>query len=111
MACNNINRNKFTDWSKNIYITVNFIFVELRLSASECLKHPWLHISENNTSKNLETGYLRKYLARRRWKRYFNAIVAMNRMLRNGLFEKNNVGEIILKEGMFGDYGELGFFV
>ena len=35
----------------------------------------------------------------------------MNRMLRNGIFEKNHVGDIILKEGMFGDYGELGFFV
>ena len=65
----------------------------------------------NNSSKNLETGHLRKYLARRRWRRYFNAIVAMNRMLRNGIFEKNHVGDIILKEGMFGDYGELGFFV
>ena len=85
--------------------------IELRLSSSECLNHPWLQTSVNNSSKNLETGHLRKYLARRRWRRYFNAIVAMNRMLRNGIFEKNQVGEIILKEGMFGDYGELGFFV
>ena len=68
-------------------------------------------MSIKNSAKNLETGYLRKYLARRRWRRCFNAIVAMNRMLRNGIFEKNNVGEVILKEGMFGDYGELGFFV
>ena len=97
--------------SKKFIKKLNFIVVEQRLSASECLKHPWLRISENNTSKNLETRHLRKYLARRRWRRYFNAIVAMNRMLRNGLFEKNNDGEIILKEGMFGDYGELGFFV
>ena len=90
------------------------LFIELRLSASECLKHPWLNVPMNvfdNSVKNLETGYLRRYLARRRWKRCFNAIVAMNRMLRNGIFEKNNVGEVILKEGMFGDYGELGFFV
>jgi hypothetical protein len=54
---------------------------------------------------------LRKYLARRRWRRWFNAIVAMNRMINTGIFEKNNVGEVVIREGMFGDYGDLGFFV
>ena len=83
----------------------------MRLSAAECLQHQWLKNSHGNKSKNLETVYLRKYLARRRWRRWFNAIVAMNRMINNGIFEKNNVGEVVIREGMFGDYGELGFFV
>ena len=64
-----------------------------------------------DTLKNLETVYLRKYLARRRWRRWFNAIVAMNRMIRNGIFHQNNNGEVLITEGMLGDYGELGFFV
>ena len=94
------------------FISLFFIkFQETRLSATECLQHQWLKSSYDNKSKNLETVYLRKYLARRRWRRWFNAIVAMNRMINNGIFEKNNVGEVVIREGMFGDYGELGFFV
>ena len=82
-----------------------------RLSATECLEHTWLRMSHDNTRKSLETVYLRKYLARRRWRRCFNAILAMNRMISIGIFEKNNRGEVVIKEGMLGDYGELGFFV
>ena len=88
-----------------------FTFKELRLSATECLQHSWLKTPQDRQYKDLETVYLRKYLARRRWRRWFNAIVAMNRMISNGIFAKNNVGDVVLKEGMFGDYGELGFFV
>ena len=33
-----------------------------------------------DTLKSLETALIRKYLARRRWHRWFNAIKAMNRM-------------------------------
>ena len=88
-----------------------FVFKEMRLSATECLQHQWLKNPHDNKLRNLETVYLRKYLARRRWRRWFNAIVAMNRMINNGIFERNNVGEVVIREGMFGDYGELGFFV
>ena len=64
-----------------------------------------------DTLTNLETVYLRKYLARRRWRRWFNAIKAMNRLIHNGIFDKNNSGAVPITEDMLGDYGELGFFV
>ena len=65
-----------------------------------------------DTIRNLETAYLRKYLARRRWKRWFNAIVALNRMIRISAFDKSRkTSEILITEDMLGDYGELGFFV
>ena len=57
-----------------------------RLSASECLRHEWFGIFTKSSGleqlKQLECTLLRKYLARRRWKRWFNTIKAMNRMLR-----------------------------
>ena len=64
-----------------------------------------------DTLKNLETVFLRKYLARRRWRRWFNAIKAMNRMARSGMFIKNKSGDVVITEDMLGDYGDLGFFV
>jgi hypothetical protein len=53
---------------------------EQRFTASQSLEHPWLTSSYLDTLKNLETAWIRKYLARRRWQRWFNAIKAMNRM-------------------------------
>ena len=82
-----------------------------RLSAAECLEHPWMNMTYVDTLKNLETAFLRKYLARRRWRRWFNAIKAMNRMTRNGMFNKNKSGVVVITEDMLGDYGDLGFFV
>ena len=38
------------------------------------------YFSIPDTLKSLETALIRKYLARRRWHRWFNAIKAMNRM-------------------------------
>ena len=56
-----------------------------RLSAKECLKHKWFEtVSEPSTLKKLETAWLRKYLARRRWKRWFITIKAINRMIKMG---------------------------
>lgn len=51
-----------------------------RLSAAQCLEHQWLTTTYLDTLKSLETALIRKYLARRRWQRWFNAIKAMNRM-------------------------------
>ena len=60
-----------------------------QLSATECLQHEWLNITPEASygqeqTKQLECAWLRKYLARRRWKRWFNTIKAMNRMMRIG---------------------------
>ncbi len=54
---------------------------EHRFTASKSLDHPWLTTSYLDTLKNLETAWIRKYLARRRWQRWFNAIKAMNRFV------------------------------
>ncbi len=53
-----------------------------RLSASDCLEHQWLTGSYLDTLKQLETTWMRKYLAKRRWQRWFNTVKAMNRMQR-----------------------------
>ena len=51
-----------------------------RLSAPACLEHQWLTGSYLDTLKQLETTWMRKYLAKRRWQRWFNTVKAMNRM-------------------------------
>ena len=51
-----------------------------RLSATACLEHQWLTGSYLDTLKQLETTWMRKYLAKRRWQRWFNTVKAMNRM-------------------------------
>ena len=59
-----------------------------RPSATECLKHKWISClasrSEETVTKRLECESLRKYLARRRWKRWFITIKALNRMKKMG---------------------------
>ena len=59
-----------------------------RLTAGDCLRHEWLNVFDKSSGlekmKELECAFLRKYLARRRWIRWFNTIKAMNRMKRTG---------------------------
>ncbi|XP_051788516.1 myosin light chain kinase 2, skeletal/cardiac muscle-like [Erpetoichthys calabaricus] len=54
-----------------------------RLSAAQCLKHPWLNnIAEKAKSNNMclkSQILLKKYLARRLWKKNYIAIAAANR--------------------------------
>ncbi|XP_035378150.1 myosin light chain kinase 2, skeletal/cardiac muscle [Electrophorus electricus] len=54
-----------------------------RLSATQCLKHPWLNnISEKAKSSNIilkSQVLLKKYMARRLWKKNYIAIAAANR--------------------------------
>ncbi|XP_056588674.1 LOW QUALITY PROTEIN: myosin light chain kinase 2, skeletal/cardiac muscle [Triplophysa dalaica] len=59
-----------------------------RLSASQCLKHPWLNnISEKAKSSNIvlkSQVLLKKYMARRMWKKNYIAIAAANRFKKIG---------------------------
>jgi len=55
-----------------------------RLTPAQCLEHRWLTTAYLDTLKSLETQWIRKYLARRRWQRWFNTIKAMNRMIHMG---------------------------
>jgi serine/threonine protein kinase len=59
---------------------------QMRLTSSECLNHKWLTSDFFDTAKRVNTVTLRKYLARRRWKKLFIAIKAMNRMTQLGIF-------------------------
>ena len=58
---------------------------KLRYTTSECLNHPWLTTDYLESAENVNTKALRKYLARRRWKKVIIAIKAFNRMIRLGL--------------------------
>lgn len=51
-----------------------------RMTAKETLGHKWLTTTYLDKIKRLETTLIRRYLARRRWHRWYNAIKAMNRM-------------------------------
>ena len=57
-----------------------------RYTATDCLRHPWLtHIglyglSEKEHWTTLETAWMRGILARRRWQRWYNAIIATHRI-------------------------------
>ncbi|KAA0707252.1 Myosin light chain kinase 2, skeletal/cardiac muscle [Triplophysa tibetana] len=59
-----------------------------RLSAAQCLKHPWLNnISEKAKSSNIvlkSQVLLKKYMARRMWKKNYIAIAAANRFKKIG---------------------------
>merc|ERR1719336_1399414 len=53
-----------------------------RMSASECLQHPWLSGADIyiDVLHELETTWMRRCLARRRWFRALNALKAMHTM-------------------------------
>ena len=50
------------------------------MTAKETLANKWLTTTYLDKIKRLETTLIRRYLARRRWHRWYNAIKAMNRM-------------------------------
>lgn len=60
-----------------------------RLSAQECLDHPWL-LEKDIGQSVIKTDNLRAFLARRRWQRCGQAIRAMRRM--KGLTKKDGSG-------------------
>ncbi|XP_026092802.1 myosin light chain kinase 3 [Carassius auratus] len=59
-----------------------------RLSATQCLKHPWLNnITEKAKSTNIvlkSQVLLKKYMARRMWKKNYIAVAAANRFKKIG---------------------------
>ena len=83
----------------NISLNALFKFINLsvmeppeRSSASTSLQHPWMtHIGLDNSLSEkehwttLETAWMKGILARRRWQRWFNAIIATHRIRRLSL--------------------------
>lgn len=63
-----------------------------RLTSSECLNHKWLTSDFFDAAQNVSTVALRKYLARRRWKKLFITIKAINRMTQLGIQASFNNG-------------------
>ena len=62
-------------------LAVKFHYISIISAGKISLKFlSYLPIIFPDTLKSLETALIRKYLARRRWHRWFNAIKAMNRM-------------------------------
>merc|ERR1712241_1007619 len=54
-----------------------------RLTVEECLNHQWFSsrkLLHQQTLEELETSFMKKWLARRRWYRAFNAFQAMRMM-------------------------------
>ena len=75
---------KVTDTAKDFISRLLVLEAEQRLTADQCLAHPWL--TDNRVYEDvlycLETNWMKSLLARRRWQRWYNAITAMRRMRR-----------------------------
>lgn len=52
-----------------------------RLTAEECLHHPWLSTETKKAMKSLKKDNLKKFLARRRWQRGAQAVLAIKRIV------------------------------
>ena len=93
LANHGFNQNNFKDVSQSaIECIANLLIVDTRnrYTTNDCLESKWLTTAYLDTLKNLETVWIRKYLARRRWQRWYNTIRAMNRMIRMGLEDSTN---------------------
>jgi len=84
----NIEHESFSGVSRQAKDLVRALLVvdpSLRLSAKQCLTHSWLEsVSGSDSSiselRRLETQAMRRWLARRRWTRVYNAVVATLRL-------------------------------
>ena len=55
--------------------------MEDRLTAEECLHHPWLSMETKRVMKTLKKDNLKKFLTRRRWQRGAQAVLALKRIV------------------------------
>lgn len=70
---------KTTQLAKNLIRNLLKVEPKERLKAGECLQHKWLRggvkrLPHMNSVIELETSYMKKCLARRRWYRAFNTL-------------------------------------
>ncbi len=52
--------------------------IDDRLTAEECLHHPWLSSETKKLMKSLRKDNLKKFLARRRWQKGAQAVLYDN---------------------------------
>ena len=96
LANHGFSQGNFKDVSQSaIECISNLLLVDTRTryTTSDCLESKWLTTAYLDTLKNLETVWIRKYLARRRWQRWYNTIRAMNRMIHMRLDEPGSKNE------------------
>ena len=93
------NHQTFESISKSSIELISKLLVlepESRPTATECLDNECFKTaSEHTTTKKLETAWMRKYLIRRRWKRWFITIKAINRMISLGELAEHEKTDII----------------
>ena len=70
---------KTTQFAKDFIMSLLKVEPESRLKAEECLQHKWLRVGGKrlphmNSVIELETSFMKKCLARRRWYRAFNTL-------------------------------------
>ncbi|XP_076373591.1 myosin light chain kinase, smooth muscle-like isoform X2 [Tachypleus tridentatus] len=51
-----------------------------RMTASDCLKHPWLRKDKKKDETHLDKTKLKRFVIRRRWQKAVNAFLALKRM-------------------------------
>ena len=93
LANHGFNQDNFKDVSQSAIECITHLLdvdTRKRYTTSDCLESKWLTTAYLDTLKNLETVWIRKYLARRRWQRWYNTIRAMNRMIHMGLDESGS---------------------
>jgi len=74
---------KTSQTAKNLIDSLLKKLPSTRLTVNECLNHQWIvnrKLVHQQTLEELETSFMKKWLARRRWYRAFNAFQAMKMM-------------------------------
>ena len=65
--------------------------MEERLTAEECLHHPWLSMETKRIMKTLKKDNLKKFLARRRWQRGAQAVLALKRIVSASVIKSDDL--------------------
>ena len=76
--------NEFDDISDEAKGFISHLLIgkmDERLTAEECLHHPWLSTETKKAMKSLKKDNLKKFLARRRWQRGAHAVLAIKRIV------------------------------
>lgn len=87
------NHRRFKHVPKSAINCISHLLVtkpQTRYTSSDCLKDTWLTSDFLDVLENVDTVALRKYLARKRWQKWFITIKAINRMTQLGILGSSN---------------------
>ncbi|XP_067129751.1 myosin light chain kinase, smooth muscle-like [Centruroides vittatus] len=71
---------KISDEAKDFIEKLLVKELEERLTAAQCLEHPWLRANKKTEEKTLDKKKLRRFVIRRKWQKAVNALLALKRM-------------------------------